>query len=251
LENGVSTDNHQELLHDVVLLFVNLLHAAGASRQAISDAMSFARANAINTNSNAEFTELGSLQRDCMEVICAWRRNARLVDEQGEPRSLHKGTGEFSFHALCASTNCEHDAQDILRALLDFGAVSFDDDQRIVLRTPTFLLARGDSGGRLATDGLLKQLRGYLQVVHRNILSISGSDQPRFERACTVAIAAELEPIFAQFVRTRGQEFVDSVDEWLERSSKRPSTVGRYVELGAGAYFIDLGESAQRTRRFA
>jgi hypothetical protein len=251
LEKNFSPGHSQELLNNVVLLFTNLLDAAGASRQMIADAMSFALANAVHTSSSAEFTELGSLQRDCMEVICAWRRDAKLVDEQGEPRSLLQGPGKGSFRALCSSTNCEHDAQSILNALLDFDAVSLDDEQSVVLRTPTFLLARGDSGGRLATDGLLKQLRGFLQVVHRNVLSVSGSDQPRFERACTVAIAVELEPIFAQFVRTRGQEFVDSVDEWLERNAKRPSDTGRYVELGAGAYFIELGESARRCGRFA
>jgi hypothetical protein len=251
LENKFSPGHNQELLDNVVLLFTNLLDAAGASRQMIADAMSFALANTVHTQSSAEFRELGSLQRDCMEVICAWRRDAKLVDEHGEPRPLHQGPGEGSFGALCSSTSCEHDAQAILRALLDFGAVSLDEEQFVVLKTPTFLLARGDSGGRLATDGLLKQLKGFLQVVHRNVLSVSGSDQPRFERACTVAIAAELEPIFAQFVRTRGQEFVDSVDEWLERNAKRPGVAGRYLELGAGAYFIDLGESARRPRRFA
>lgn len=247
----MSTRYNQALLDDVVLLFVNLLGAAGASREMISDAVSFALTNTVRTSSNAEFTQLGSLQRDCMEVICAWRRDTKLVDQQGEPRALKLGDGGDSFRMLCASTNCEHDAQVILEALLDFGAVSIDDQQRIVLRTPTFLLARKDAGGRLATDGLLRQLKGFLHVLHRNVLSISGSDQPRFERACTVAIAAELEPILAQFVRIRGQEFVDSVDEWLERNAKRSSAAGHYVEIGAGAYFIDLGSSAQRSRRSA
>ena len=80
------------------------------------------------------------------------------------------------------------------------------------------------------------------------LLSVSGNGRPRFERACTVTVALELEPIFDRLVRNRGQEFIDSIDEWLERNTRVESPSGRYVELGAGAYFVDLGERAGRKR---
>lgn len=240
----------QDLLNDVVRLFADLLSAAGASSPMISDAMAFALANAVEVNSGADFTELGSLQRDCMEVMCAWRRDASLVDHQGLPRPLAQGPGLGTFQALCASAACEHHSGAILKALLEFGAVTLDEHQMVVSLTPTFLVARADGRGRLATDGLLKQLQGYLQVLHRNVRSVSGSGKPRFERACTVAVAIELEPIFAQHVRTRGQEFVDSIDEWLERNARRESPSNRYLELGVGAYYIDLGLRAEKSQRF-
>jgi len=239
----------QELLDDIVLLFTDLLSAAGATPQMIDHAASNALANASETKSQAKFTELGSLLRDCMEVMCAWRRDPRLVNDQGEPKRLEQSIGATSFQELCALTGCAHRWREVLTALLDFGAVALDDDQCVVSRTPTFLLTRADAGGRLATDGLLKQLEGYLRVLHRNVLSVSGSDRPRFERACTVSVAAELEPVFDQVVRARGQAFVDSIDEWLERNAKRESASGRYVELGVGAYFIHLGERARRSRQ--
>lgn len=239
----------QELLDDVVMLFTDLLSAAGATPQMIGNAASKAIANTVETKSQAKFTELGSLLRDCMEVMCAWRRDTSLVDDQGEPKRLEQSNGPTSFQQLCALTGCRHGWREVLTALLDFGAVTLDDDQCVVSRTPTFLLTRADAGGRLATDGLLKQLEGYLRVLHRNVLSVSGSDRPRFERACTVSVAAELEPVFDQVVRSRGQAFVDSIDEWLERNAKRESASGRYVELGVGAYFIHLGERARRSRQ--
>ena len=101
--------------------------------------------------------------------------------------------------------------------------------------TPTFILGRAVSGGRLATDGLLKQLEGFLLCIHRNVRSVSGDGVPRFERACTVTVAIELEPIFAQLVRSRGQEFIDSIDEWLERNTRFESPSERYIELGRGS----------------
>lgn len=231
----------QEQLNDVVCLFAQLLGAAGATQSMIATAMSNALGNVADIRTKADFTALGMLQRDCMEVMCAWRRNSSFVDDDGNPRPLSQDDGPLSFRALCSLARCRGEWRKILQALDDFGAVTIDANHRVVSQTPTFLLARQQGGGRLATDGLLKQLEGYLRVVHHNVLSVSGLEKPRFERACTVSIAAELEPVFALLVRMRGQEFVDSIDEWLERNAKKKSATGQYVELGAGAYFIDQG----------
>lgn len=232
----------KELLDDVVRLFADLLLASGANLVMIDDAMSNAVTGAKERNSSTTFTELGALLRDCMEVMCAWRRDIALVDNNGEPKPLPEFQGDKSFEALCKKAGCKHPYSDILKALLEFGAVSVRPDGRVVSETPTFLLGRSAFGGRLATDGLLKQLEGFLKALHRNVCSVSGNGKPRFERACTVSVAIELEPIFDRLVRSRGQEFIDSIDEWLERNSKHESASGQYVELGAGAYFVDLGD---------
>lgn len=239
----------QGLLNDVVGRFFELLVAGGASASMIENAMAKALASAVENKSEMRFTELGALLRDCMEVMCRWRRETNFVDGNGEPLRLEAGPGPRSFEALCSNANCKHDPRDIRRVLVDFGAVSISVDGKLVSETPTFLISRPDAGGRLATDGLLKHLEGYLRVVHGNVSSASGRNKPRFERACTVSVAIELEPVFDRLVRSRGQEFIDSIDEWLERNSKRESSANRYLELGAGAYFIDLGEHARRATR--
>lgn len=233
--------NGQGLLDDVVGRFVDLLVAGGATLPMIDLAVSKAVAGAVKSDARTVFTELGALQRDCMEVMCRWRRDPSLVDANGEPLPLAPVVGEHSFDALCKRATCKNESSNVLRALLDFGAVSIGSSGKICSETPTFLLGRA-SGGLLATDGLLKQLEGYLRVVHRNVQSVAGPSKPRFERACTVSIACELEPVFDRLVRQRGQEFVDSVDEWLERNARQESASGQYTELGVGAYYIDLGE---------
>ena len=133
-----------------------------------------------------------------------------------------------------------------MQTLLEFGAVSMDEDGRVVSRTPTFL-AGNSAAGLLAVDGVVHQLAGFLQVVHRNVCSVTGTGSTRFERACSVSVAVELEPIFDQLVRTRGQEFIDSIDEWLERNAKYVSPSGCYAEMGAGAYFINFEGSPARS----
>lgn len=239
----------QELVDDVVRRFVDLLVAGGTSVDMIRNAATKSLVNSVDVSSKTTFTELGAIQRDCMEVMCTWRRDIKFVDNHGDPLPLRQGDGDESFVALCKRAGCMNDVSVILKTLLDFGAISIDSDDRIIPETPTFLLGRAHGGGRLAVDGVLKQLNGFLQVVHRNVCSVSSEEKPRFERACTVSVAVELEAIFDRLVRSRGQEFIDSIDEWLERNAKRESASGRYLELGAGVYFIDLGERENRRKK--
>lgn len=250
---GVSSihesDNHgQALLNEVVQLFTDLLNASGATMPMIRAAMESALQNSSENIASTRFMDLGSLQRDCMEVMCRWRRDVELVDSNAQPIPLPLESHDVSFKSLCAKVYCRRPSVEILEALLEFGAVSIGADGLIRSETPTFILGRAVSGGRLATDGLLKQLEGFLRCVHGNVRSVSGDGVPKFERACTVTVAGELEPIFAQLVLNRGQEFIDSIDEWLERNTKVESPSGRYLELGAGTYYIDHGE--QQGRKF-
>jgi hypothetical protein len=243
-----SDDNGQELLNQVVQLFTDLLIAGGATLPMIRSAMASTVDAAVEGRVSATYTELGSVLRDCMEVMCAWRRDVDLVDSDGEPRPLPIASEMHSFEALCRKAGCRNSHAEILSALLTFGAVTQDSEGLVHSQTPTFLLGAATSGGRIATDGLIKQLEAFLQSVHRNVCSVSGRGIAKFERACTVTVAAELEPIFDRLVRSRGQEFIDSIDEWLERHTRFDSPSGTYVELGAGAYFIDLGPRRRRER---
>jgi hypothetical protein len=241
-----SEDRGQLLLNEVVQLFADLLNASGASMPMIKDAMASAIYTDSDKSSSTTFTDLGSILRDCMEVMCTWRRDIDLVDGNGDPAALSVDGPGRSFKDLWKKSRCRRSPSEVLSALVDFGAVSIGADGMIKSETPTFILGRASSGGRLATDGLLKQLQGFLLCVHRNVLSVAGHGSSKFERACTVTVAHELEPVFAQLVRCRGQEFIDSIDEWLERNQKLESPSGKYVELGAGAYFIDHGERQGR-----
>ena len=243
------SENHgQVLLNEVVKLFTDLLNASGASMPMIRTAMENALHSTSQYSAPTSFTDLGSLLRDCMEVMCTWRRDVDLVNLDGEPIALPLQADKASFESLCKKAHCRRPFPEILGVLLEFGAVSKDAKGLIRSETPTFILGRAMSGGRLATDGLLKQLEGFLICVHRNVRSVAGDGISKFERACTVTVALELEPVFAQLVRSRGQEFIDSIDEWLERNTRIESPSQRYIELGAGAYYIDHGERMGRKR---
>jgi hypothetical protein len=248
--NGIheSDDHGQVLLNEVLQLFTDLLIAGGATIPMIRSAIAASVDTAVEGKVSTTFTELGSMLRDCMEVMCAWRRDVELVGLDGEPRPLPLASQQNSFEELCARAGCKNSHADILSALVTFGAVSQDAEGLVHSQTPTFLLGAATSGGRIATDGLIRQLEAFLQCVHRNVCSVSGHGSAKFERACTVTVAAELEPVFDRLVRSRGQEFIDSIDEWLERNTRVESPSATYIELGAGAYFINLGPRLRRGR---
>lgn len=238
----------QALLEEVVQLFTDLLVASGATMPMIRIAIQKSVESNATESGSTRFTVLGSLLRDCMEVMCTWRRDVEFTDAHGAPKALQVFSDSACFESLCKRAQCRQPASEILRALVEFGAVTVNEDGRIQSNTPTFILGHANMGGRLATDALLKHLEGFLRCVHRNVRSVSGDGKPRFERACTVTVARELEPIFDQLVRRRGQEFIDSIDEWLERNAQVDSPTDQYVELGAGTYFVDFGEKQSRNR---
>ena len=245
-----SENSGQALLNEVVQHFADLLVASGATLPMIELAMQQSLANSSKEHGSTKFTVLGSLLRDCMEVMCLWRRDPEFTDSDGGARALEFSNDNRSFISLCHKASCRQQPAAILRALVDFGAVAIGSDNYIRSETPTFILGRANLGGCIATDALLKHLEGFLLCVHKNVRSVSGEGKPKFERACTVTVAAELEPIFDQLVRRRGQEFIDAIDEWLERHAREDSPTGTYAELGAGAYYVDFGRRQIKKCRF-
>jgi len=228
----------EQLLSELFGPLVRILIRNGLGTNEITKA--FSEAMSVNSVESdlRQHVRLGGMQRDCMEVMCLWRRDSRFLDDQGRPVALPQDGKDVSFEDLCKAAGSRSDFQAVLSTLKEFGAVEIDADGLVRSLTPTFILGRGTGG--VAVDGLLKQIAGFLRVVDHNTQAESTS-LPRFERMCTVVVADEMLPIFERTVRERGQEFIDGLDEWLERHKSLKSVSGSYSEVGAGAYFVDLG----------
>ncbi len=241
LSLGSSPINGQDPLVDEVLeKFSTLLAVLGVSPDyalvRIMQSLSGAALSGPSQNS----IDLGQVRRDCMEVLCVWRRDPVFQDETGLPRPLTATGTDVSFEYLCHVAGAKTNHQTILEVLQKFGAVTVDDQGAVTPNTPTFLVVSTDGDSLLARDGVLKQLVGFLGVLEHNVCSTATRTRPRFERSCSVRVAEELVPIFELFVAERGQQFVDSIDEWLERKRSVTCESGRLVEVGAGAYFLEL-----------
>ncbi len=173
-----------------------------------------------------------------MEILCLWRREPSFLDRDGLPLALPFDGDSRSFTALCQLARVQSVPSDLVQVLSIFGAINFDEDGNILPATPTFILGAHAKQSVVAPDGVLKQLTGFVRALEHNLLRVPTGERPRFERACSVRVAAELVPIFEQYLAERAQVFVDSIDEWLERQRAVPSKSGVTAEIGAGAYFL-------------
>lgn len=230
-----------ELVVEIFRSMTGVLVMCGFSHEQIVDCLGSALAEVREIPRRKESIELGSRQRDCMELMCTWRRDPAFLSETGLPSALRVTGCHPSFETLCLSAGVATKPDTLLETLVAFGAVRISDDGTVRAETPTFLLGGLRDTGVLAVDGVLKQIAGFVACVAFNTRQAQAGKRPMFERACTVTVAAELIPVFERMVRERGQLFIDVLDEWLERHRDGRSPTGRYAEIGAGAYFLNYG----------
>jgi len=178
---------------------------------------------------------LGFAQRDCMELLCAWRRKEAYLDRDAEPIPLDFEGDAPSFRALCKEVGTKSSAEELRTRLIEFNAVFVGPGGKMRPRIPTFLASDIGAGRPVAVDTAIRQLIGFINTVQCNVAT---SNPRRFERSCTVQVPEEMAPIFERMVQERGQLLVDSLDEWLERRRNESSQTGRYIELGVGVYTI-------------
>jgi hypothetical protein len=230
----------EALLSEVLRSLGRVLAAAGISAECIEQHVAEVVAEARKTPQGAQALNLGSMQRECMELMCLWRRDGRFLDDSGLPAALTVDGSNQSFAALCQTARASSNPLDLLQLLDRFGAIRFDLDGRVVPETPTFILGSQSPSEVVASDGVLKQLSGFIRVLEHNLLMVRRGERPRFERSCSVRVATELLPVFEHYLSERAQLFIDSIDEWLERQSTVASKSGKSIEIGAGAYFLEL-----------
>lgn len=171
----------------------------------------------------------------CTDVVFHWRRDARFLDGKGVPRALPQTGPNLCFERLVeiAAPTCTSDA--VLRYLLALGAVEARPDGLLELKSDSVLACAGRSSGVIAPQTILAHLGGFLGSVEFNVCGKQDNSGGRFERACYALLPRALLPVFQRLVEHRGQNFVDSVDEWLVRHTG-PNAANGELQVGAGAY---------------
>jgi len=236
-----SSASAHDLLRAVLEPLVRLLMTAGLGREEIRQTIDELATELRTDVVTREAVCIGPRQRDCMDLLFKWHHDKEFMTSCGRPARLPMDGPIGSFRALCEKTSVTHSAESLLDTLLQFEAVALDNTGLIDPRTPTLILGPPNPSSFLAADGVLKQLAGFIRVIEHNVVRAATRDGRRFERLCSVVVAEELLPIANRVARERGQEFIDGIDEWLERQRSIRSPSNRYVELGVGAYLVDLG----------
>lgn len=172
----------------------------------------------------------------CCDVVLNWRRNIAFLDSSGAPAHLDFEDSNSSFNRLVRHSAPEADANALLRTLEELGVARITDEKRLELISESVVACSGQEGNTIASECVLEHICGFLGSVEFNVFDKPSRSKGRFERACYASVPRGLVPIIQQLVSSRGQEFVDVIDEWLARRAVKASASGDSLLVGAGAY---------------
>jgi hypothetical protein len=172
----------------------------------------------------------------CSDVVLRWRRDAKFLTSEGLPSLLSVDGASPSFGDLVRTVSPENNFGELLTTMLELGVVRTNSPEEIELISESVVACSGRDGFAIASVPVLEHLCGFLGSVEYNLFEKPSRVRGRFERACYASVPENLVPVLEKLVSSRGQDFVDAIDEWLARRAVRPERDGRTVLVGAGAY---------------
>lgn len=172
----------------------------------------------------------------CSDVVLRWRRDSRFLTSDGLPSVLAISGNASNFHDLVHVVSPGDDASELLRTLKELGVVRVSESEQIELISESVVACSGREGSVIASEPVLEHICGFLGSVEYNLFDKPSRARGRFERACYASVPDKLVPILENLVSSRGQDFVDVIDEWLARRAIRPTHGAETVLVGAGAY---------------
>jgi hypothetical protein len=174
----------------------------------------------------------------CCDVVLKWRRDCSFLDEQGAPAPLVLSGHRQAFDELVRVSAPDADANSLLATMEELGVVRITEDRKIELISDSIVACSGQEGSSIASEFVLEHICGFLGSVEFNVFDKPSRAQGRFERACYASVPRELVPVLQQLVNSRGQDFVDVIDEWLARRAIKTADRGDTLLVGAGAYLF-------------
>lgn len=179
----------------------------------------------------------------CCDVVLRWRRDCEFLDGDGAPRILSLAGEPRSFESLVRLSAPSADPMTLMAMLAELGVVRIVDDKQIELISESVVTCSGQDGLAVAGECVLEHICGFLGSVEFNVFDKPSRAKGRFERACYATVPKELVPVLQLLVSSRGQDFVDAIDEWLARRCVKPieaglSDAGQSLLVGAGAYLF-------------
>jgi hypothetical protein len=225
-----------EKLDVLVSRFFRILHACGVPETDLAESVKKAQLAKPNIGAVREINAPTELHLASTDLVFCWRRSSPYIDKTGQPKRLSRSGSDDSFDELVRRTAPQFDASTVLSYLEELGAVRCDESGLVVLSASSVLACSAGPLKIISTLTVLAHIQAFLSSVEYNLLDRSGPRSPRFERACYGKIPAPLVPILERLIEVRGQNFIDSVDEWLARHAADGGEGQEVWLAGAGAY---------------
>jgi hypothetical protein len=195
-----------------------------------------------------ESTPLPNKTSDATRLLSGWHQDPDFITATGEPRVLPAEGGGASFATLWQRYAGDVPVTSMRKELERAGAIKTLPDGTLRAERRYFMPRRFDPQWILNAGSMLSDLGSG--ITHNLDVAAeppsAGAKAPgrRFiGRATSDSVDVAAMPEFEAFVEQRGQEFLETVDQWLTEHEARPATGGarKRMRLGLGMFLIAGG----------
>ena len=236
LDASTHSDRITSSARTLIRRVLRILKACGVSNSALKEIFD----DEISTSTGTAQSQVSSATArqiiTCSDVVLKWRRDSRFLTSDGLPGLLTVQGSASNFSDLVHSVAPDEVPSDLLENLKDLGVVRIYENGSVELVSESVVACSGREGTVIASEPVLEHICGFLGSVEYNLFDKPSRARGRFERACYASVPENLVPVLENLVSSRGQDFVDVIDEWLARRAIRPATDRATVLVGAGAY---------------
>jgi hypothetical protein len=178
---------------------------------------------------------------DYPEILKEWYTNPRFTDSNGAPAKLRIHRGRRSFGALVRQVESRADPAEALAVLLKSRAVTRHGRDAVRARSRVFNTSGSNSLNAVrllcVVDAIVTMVDKNFQVRARDRFS-----KGFYERAATNRyVDARCLHDFHVFLREQGDDFMQTMDDWLSAHSRGHPTSGRppkTFRVGTGIYMF-------------
>jgi Family of unknown function (DUF6502) len=152
------------------------------------------------------------------ELLTEWHQNPEYLDESGVPLPIKlRGRGS-SFYKLARDSAPNLEPSTLLAELKRVGAVVLDKRRFVHVRMRSLPVYKDN---RLAIQHTLMSLHSFIRTLRHNLDSDPSNTDQLFHRvAWNGAFDRKLVPTLKIKLKRQGQDFLESFDNWMMRTSK-------------------------------
>jgi hypothetical protein len=206
------------------------------------------RSAQVSTESDGKYQKSGDVSAHLLRL---WHRDARYITRSDSaPRPLLLIKGKNSLRSLIRTLDPSADALEVLRNMKMVGLIRKTKGGRYLPTTNATVIPGLHPW---ATEHAARSVIRLVSTVFRNA-NREGNDPALLERYSYVPdLSPEEGRNFADFSRSQGQAYLDTLDDWLEQRRIRETALARRSRgrgIAAGVHVITyLGDGTQVQHR--
>lgn len=251
-ENGLPSSLQLKLLRSILEFMIRSGVSDGAIREAfglcLRDLDNRKQGLGEPTTREGKYVGNGNVSA---ELIRLWTRDGRFIDRDARPKPLSLSTGRGSLVSIVSKLDPAADPHSVVESMRAVGLLRRLPSGKYI---PTAESVTIDRLHPLAVEHVAKSLIRLVTTVCRNT-DPKKQGIPLIERYAYVPDMSKGEiKAFAEFTRTQGMAYLESVDDWLEqRRVRRRKVRENDVDASgvtAGVHLVAyLGDGASRPMR--